>query len=181
MDDPSALLARRTSNSDDTKVRTTKVFVCYNCLTTQSTKHAHEQHIEFCHKNDARKIVLMEPGDKIEFSGKMKADAKMFQSAFMLFYDFEALQVDPKVTCSCPDDVREASNMTEDERAELAMEQHMLEGEVAMEHEVREYVARESGRKIPAKLGRSQEAQRKRGRVKVRLGEAKVLYLFIKK
>ena len=99
--DPDLLFAARKYNQDGKVTHTNKVKVCWNCHNTLTTEAAYENHIAFCHQNTCQKVLLPAKGETLSFSGGDKVCAKEFCSAYMLFFDFEALQVkERKVTTS---------------------------------------------------------------------------------
>ncbi len=136
--DPSLLLAIRTRNETGAVTTTRKVEVCWNCHNTMSTRGAYLNHIAFCHKNSCQKVELPEAGEYLAFDADKKAEAKIFRSAYMLFFDFEALQVPVEKSCSCSPEVIAATRlhneMTDEERKEAELEQRMLESEMVSEH-----------------------------------------------
>jgi hypothetical protein len=63
------------------------------------------------------------------------SDPRCFKSAYLLFFDFEALQEEPESACSCsPDKIKARrwweKELTEEERRGLAIEQEMLQSEI---------------------------------------------------
>ena len=95
--DPDLLFAARTYSRDGKVIRTNKVKVCWNCHNTLTTEAAYENHIAFCHQNSCQKVLLPAEGETLSFEGGHKVYAKEFCSAYMLFFDFEALQVEKKI------------------------------------------------------------------------------------
>ncbi len=136
--DPALMFAQRQQNDDGKVVRTNKVLVCWNCHNTMHTKKAYENHVEFCHKNNCQKIVMPREGDVLSFQSVEKMNAKTFRSAYLLCFDFEALQVPAEKSCSCPQEVieetKEWESLSREERLDRQAEQMMLEGEVVTEY-----------------------------------------------
>ena len=156
IDEPEKMLAERVTDENG-KMRTYPTFICWNCTNTQYTLSAHNAHKAFCHKNTTRAVKMPKKGDIKSFESSEKASAKSFCSAFMVFYDFEALLVPPQRVCSCSDEVlanteewkkREARSMQEKE--EEAVEISMLEGELTAEFEAAVKKALRQGRDPPS-------------------------------
>ncbi len=136
---PGQIFANRTEDSFG-KMRTTNVFVCFNCFNTIATVGGYEKHVAFCHQRHCQRVQLPERGDVLKFdAGKGTGDPRTFRSAYLLFFDFEALQVDPSCRCICPEEKVAArewwDGLTSEEREELLLEQVMLEGEMTDEWE----------------------------------------------
>ena len=77
--------------------------ICWNCATIKTTKEALANHISFCHENESRAVRLPKGGEVVSFANKRKSKRKVFNSAFLLVFDFESLQIRPEKQCSCPD------------------------------------------------------------------------------
>ena len=113
-------------------------FPCWNCLTTQSTYLAHTHHQRFCLDNETQEVLLPKEGAVMAFDeegqrdeGEKSLSRKIFNLAYLLFYDFETLQIKTRHPCSCPAEVIENTKkyyeeleeweaMTEEERSEVA-------------------------------------------------------------
>lgn len=52
-----------------------------------------DNHREHCRETGGQKIVMPEEGDVLTFNDAGRHNKKTFESAFILIYDFEALQV----------------------------------------------------------------------------------------
>ena len=104
---------------------------CWNCFNQQCTAAAHKAHVAFCHENTCQKIRMPRQGQLLSYE---EGGSRESLTAYMLFFDFEALSVPPQRVCSCPPDVLAATDiarglMGEVAREEMAVEQLMLEGE----------------------------------------------------
>jgi hypothetical protein len=145
--DPASIFARRRLTNG--RSRSNRVFICWNCHNYMYRKSTYERHVAFCHRNDCQRVTLPEEGETLHFDSHDKAVANTFRSAFMLFFDFEALQVPARSECTCSEEVldntRELEGMTEEERARMTVEHSMLEGEVMMEWEGRRFEALQRG------------------------------------
>jgi hypothetical protein len=154
VDSPEKIFAQRNLGSWGV-LRTNNIYVCFNCFNQIRSEGAYRNHVSFCHQNKCQKIKLPEEGETLSFDERCKTDSRTFKTAFMLFFDFEALQVEPEKPCSCPEEMirarREWEGMDDDEKAERIIEQHMLEGELTAEWEYRKHLARERGRRPPAR------------------------------
>ena len=135
---PSLFFATRKKDEKGVVVNTQKVLVCWNCHNTLTTKAAYQNHIEFCHQRGCQKVQLPYKGEVVAFDYDKKMEAKVFRSAFMLFFDFEALQEPAQKSCSCPPEVvaatRELKQASDEERMNAVLEQKMLESEVVCEY-----------------------------------------------
>ena len=106
------------------KFQSRQYFPCWNCLTCQSTYVGHQHHLKFCLDNDAQRVQLPPEGSVITFSernadeGEKSLSRKVFNSAYMLFFDCETLQVKTRRPCSCSDEVLENTRKYMEERAE---------------------------------------------------------------
>lgn len=150
---PEVVLCKRPA-SETKASRRQRVKVCWNCFNVQTTQQAHENHIAFCHQNSSQIIKMPGPNAVRQYQEEGKSDPASFKSAFLLFYDFEALQVDPVKSCGCSDEVLENTRKAREEggRAEArrrgeaaaarreveqwALEFCMLEGEATARYEL---------------------------------------------
>jgi predicted Fe-S protein YdhL (DUF1289 family) len=142
VEDPEKVFTkRRTTRSGFRYSR--KVFTCWNCMNSQSTLDAHLSHKKFCLENDPARVILPKPGDCIEFSklsleeGEASLDAKVFNSAFMLFWDLETLQQPCRIPCSCSEQILMNTRKQRDEEEEWAkmseVERMTVVAEMAMD------------------------------------------------
>lgn len=113
--EPEKMLAIR-KKSDSGKTRTLPSFFCWNCFNFQYRKDSYEQHVSWCHKQTSQKVVLPERGDTLSFNPRLK----MAKLGYMLFFDFETLQVEPKKACACP-------NFTKEELEDIITERMLRE------------------------------------------------------
>jgi len=91
------LIAKR-SYQDEFTVRTWSRHLCYNCFSSFSSVKALEHHVAWCHTNKAQKYVVPKNGDKLKFEVK----GKSFESAYVAFFDFEAMPVKTsRAACTC--------------------------------------------------------------------------------
>jgi hypothetical protein len=125
VEDPERIfMHRRTTRTGNQYWR--KLYTCWNCMNSQHTFDAHLAHKKFCMENDPGRVILPNPGDCIEFSklsldeGEASLDAKVFNSAYMLFFDLETLQQPARVPCSCTDQVLANTRKQRDEEEEWA-------------------------------------------------------------
>ena len=131
---PELLFGTRTYNKETGGVsKTRKTFICFNCFTTRSTLNAHETHIEFCHRQDCQRIKMPRVGEKKSFVVDEQKHAKIFQSAFLLAYDFESMQQEVTRSCSCPSSVLKDTAEPEEALARWARENSEREGEYSQE------------------------------------------------
>ena len=151
--DPSSVLATRREDIKG-KVRKVKTFICWNCFNKQYSQEAHNNHVSFCHKNGSQRIVMPAKGEKRQFEEEGKSNKHAFRSAYMIFYDFEALQVDPVSVCSCTPEVMENTRRLQAEKLksretkmEESLELIMNEGELAAEWEMECYERKKKGQK----------------------------------
>lgn len=129
MPEPEKVLAKRPVNEESGKVRTSTVHICWNCGNLIKTKGGYESHVEFCHQNKCQRVIMPAEGETRSFLAHKKASARSFKSAFMVFYDFESLQVIPDSKCSCSDQVKRNTEKVRQERLRLleTTEQEMFE------------------------------------------------------
>ena len=86
---------------------------------------AHDAHTAYCTKAGPSQIRFPQESHRC-----FEETAGSFLEAFVILYDFEALQVPPAHACSCPDDVWKRTwhpNFLEEE--EKILNEHMLDGE----------------------------------------------------
>ena len=154
MREPEKILAKRSTSPTTGQMRTSPVFVCWNCFNVMKTRSAYEHHVAFCHQNSTQ-IVNMPAEGEVRTYEESGLGGKEFQSAFTLFFDFEALQVPAEQVCTCqPEQLKlreELDSMPEEELAEVRMEQEMLEGEAGMRYLGEVALAEGEGRKPRAK------------------------------
>ena len=104
VDNPGRIFADRTENSWG-RLQTRNVFICFNCFNAIRSEGAYREHIAFCHQRNCQRVCLPKRGEVLAFDeSSIAGDRRTFLSAFLLFYDFEALQVDPAKRCSCPEE-----------------------------------------------------------------------------
>lgn len=168
--DPNRLFAKRTLIEG--KRYTAPVFFCYNCFNTQNSYASHISHVSFCHEHGCQKIRMPEKGDVLSFEEQDNRRTKEFHSAFSLYYDFEALQVDPKKRCCCPlyvlentrkkkeEEEREAA-LSQKEKEERAMNDIMLESEVLERWQSKVFEAEKLGRRLPKEPVKPKERKTK--------------------
>lgn len=153
VENPQRLFARRQQNVDGGIQRTSPVFVCWNCFNTFKRKSAYDEHTSFCHENDCIKIRMPPEGSSRKFMADAKASSKAFLSAFILIFDFEALQTEPDLPCSCTKEMREnrkwADSLTDEEKKEYALYETMLWGELWENYRHDREVAKLEKKKMP--------------------------------
>lgn len=142
------MFGKRVSNNKGEQ-RSYSSHICWNCFNTQQTSAAHLAHVAFCHTNKCQLVRMPEEGSVRQFEQGNKSCSKVFNSAFMLFFDFEALQTSPSKPCSCSEEVLENTRREKSEvcRQEDALEELMLEGEVMLDWQNSVSEAREAGRR----------------------------------
>ena len=145
------------SVSTSGRTRSDRRYMCFNCMSALYTEEAYQNHIEFCHSNATRRVVLPNKGDTLSFNvDKTDVDGatfhkRTFNSAYTCVYDFEALQIPVKQPCSCSDEMlanrrkyEEECNlfkeMGPEERAEYAADLHMR---LAEQEEDRKFLEKE--------------------------------------
>lgn len=85
--------------------RTVSKHVCFNCHNCFDREITYLKHIDFCHRNESQHIQMPQKGAKRRFENRIKGCGTAFKTAFMMIWDFEALQVQPERSCGCPPDV----------------------------------------------------------------------------
>ena len=129
IEEPEKLLSRRI-RTEKGRHYSSSVHICWNCFNTSHRLSAYKNHVKFCHQNNSQIITMPEEGTVREFEKGKKNNKKIFNSAFMLFFDFESLQILPKKPCSCSAEVLENTKKMND-RSFLeneAMEDLMFQG-----------------------------------------------------
>ncbi len=150
LQDPEHLFAKRYQYKDEKNRTSTKGgFICWNCFNIQNRKDTHMAHVAFCHQNSCQKVIMPRFNQTLAFEPEeekyaRRSSSRGFKSAFMLFFDFETLQMEPEGgPCACTEEMRENRQLLEDlrktdtpeEAAEVEMELMNLcaEAEVMME------------------------------------------------
>lgn len=164
---PNSLFARRFMSTNTGKVTSAQIYICWNCFNYQTKLSAHNSHVQFCYEQDCQRVIMPSPWEKKSFKNVNKADEKIFKSAFILVYDFEALQISPKKSCSCSEEVITRTKEQEEERRKeeeqwekssreerenLTLEYQMAEGEMSKDfenHIFEEYMCK---KKCPPKM-----------------------------
>ena len=103
--DPISLFNKRRRDEEGRVVTTVRKFICWNCLTLHGLESAYHNHISYCHVNECRVLKMPKVGAVESFKNRLRSKRVVFNSAYMLFYDFETLQTAPDADCSCPPDV----------------------------------------------------------------------------
>ncbi len=159
--EPERLLGRRTCEPATGAVTTSRsLHICWNCFNSFTTKNAYQSHVAYCHQNNCQRIILPEKGEVKSFVSDERSRAKSFLSAWMLFFDFEALQVPATAPCSCPPRVLENTRrqqeeeeawekLTVDEKIDACLQDEMDEGERTANWESAVFDAVLAGRKPP--------------------------------
>lgn len=83
---------------EDGKIRKRETFFCFNCFNHQTRLSSHKRHVAWCHQKGGQMIRMPKEGETISYRPKTNAN---FKSAYMLFFDFETLQIKPKNVCAC--------------------------------------------------------------------------------
>ena len=117
---PENLFSRRVVDKNG-KMRTYKRYVCWNCANAFSAEIHLKKHKEFCMTNTCQQIEMPEPGDVVSFHGGDPESATLrkrtFKSALMLFYDFECLNQERVIPCSCSKEtMKNTQKMKEEQR-----------------------------------------------------------------
>ena len=135
---PSKLFAHR-KISEKGVSRTSGLHICWNCFNSMKTKAAYFAHVDFCHTNETQIIQMPEKGAKRAFEEEDRRGSKCFKSAFTLFFDFEALQTEPKKSCICSDGLRRKREMfdalSDEEKQDFLLEEDLQEREFYAEYE----------------------------------------------
>ena len=108
LEEPEKLLAPRVKDRNG-KTRTVMAHFCFNCFNHQFSQAAYLSHISWCHAKTGQRIRMPEPEETVFFDNEKKS-AKI---GYVMFFDFETLQIKPKKSCSCPLEVIEYSRELE--------------------------------------------------------------------
>lgn len=127
--DPADFLARRTPRKRTdpcgkayTGLRKARNSICFNCFTFTRSSEALRNHVSWCHQNGHQRIRYPNKGDVVKFE---KGAAKRIKAPFVLFYDFESLQVESSKSCSCSEEVLFYTEASEETRMGLRRDQLM--------------------------------------------------------
>ena len=149
--DPQRLFAERQTsqkaNETSSVVRSRSMHICWNCFNAIESKGAYLKHIKFCHNNGEQTIKMPFKGDKLSFLNSKKACSKTFKSAYLLFFDFESLQIPAHKPCMCSETILKNTQLWEEEQAwfnklsdpkkdDYLAELTMIEGEDAGEQDL---------------------------------------------
>ena len=96
--DINSLFAPRVK-SEDGKVRKRESWFCFNCFNYQTRYDAHQNHVRWCHKKRGQHVIMPKPGESVSYNPSSR---NSFKLAYLLFFDFETLQV-PTTACACSD------------------------------------------------------------------------------
>ena len=154
--DPDSLFSVRTRSSGG-KISTRYRKVCWNCLNTYSRQSSFAAHLAYCGQNSCQRILMPRAGATIKYreKGQRREDGSYptpvqnkaaVKAAFVLYFDFEALNVEPDKVCACPPELVQRRKeyeenelrmkmATDEELADWIMEDRMLEGEQSAELE----------------------------------------------
>ena len=136
IDDPLSLFTKRERNEAGRVVRTRRKYVCWNCMTLHSYKSSYTKHISYCHRNESQVLKMPKKGAVESFKNRLKAKKIVFNSAYILIWDFETLQVPPDKDCSCPPDVL---RLPMDPEAEELEKERILDDMMEDERDYREW------------------------------------------
>jgi len=140
--DPGKFMAKRMRDDSD-KTRSVRKSYCFNCFASFFSEAGYEKHIEECHKlkGGAQIVRLPQPGETRKYESRYKNKTREqirseFKSAYTVFADFEAFQVEPLSKCGCPPDVlAETDRLRKRSAEELirdTLDEQMTEGEQTM-------------------------------------------------
>lgn len=151
------LFSNRRRQSSSNKITTRSQHLCWNCLNTYSCSEALASHITYCGENNCQKVTMPRPGETISYKEKVKRredgsyptpkqSRAALKAAYVLYFDFEALNVTPDKVCSCPPELvqrrkdfearqLEMKLASDEQLAEWKLEDNMLAGEQSAELE----------------------------------------------
>lgn len=142
--DPQTLFARRVVEASGNK--TYRQHLCFSCFNRFERKDTYLRHVQFCHQSGCQRVIVPHPGETLSFESQSKSVSKQFESAYILFFDFEALQLAVDQECSCPEEWRDRRRreeaMSEEEKYERALEEMMMRGEETARYETRQQQAK---------------------------------------
>ena len=98
-----------------------KRFICFNCFNAVTTKKAYLNHVAWCHLNQNQRIIYPKKNYPVEFNAGFKAS----MVPFVIFYDFESLQIPVSKKCSCSDDVIAYTEADDETRLRMEHENHL--------------------------------------------------------
>ena len=150
--DPQRLIRFKTPSPSSGHPQSFPLFLCFNCLNRFWSVQALDNHHKFCLKNPARAVEMPSPDEKLSFNKQRLTpeerhkSEKTFKSAYMVFYDFEALQQKDDLPCACPKEILENTRrvreqreafeaMTQDERVEFLIQKRMTDTWSEVSHE----------------------------------------------
>lgn len=125
LEDPDDFLSKRGLLKTTGYIRKQNLFTCYQCFNSLWRASSYDAHIAWCHQNAGQIVKYPEEGETLKFELKHKG----FMVGYTIFFDFEALQKEPKTECSCPKDALAASKTfkeaSEEERELLVLDEEM--------------------------------------------------------
>lgn len=159
--EPNQLFARRKKSEATGKISTREHKLCWNCLNVYYDRASLESHLAYCGENNCQRISMPKPGETIRYKEKStkrqdgtyptsRQNRAALQAAYVLYFDFEALNVEPEKACSCTPEMVQRRKEFEEEQlqwrnasveqlADWTLEKQMLEGELSAELEEKRF------------------------------------------
>lgn len=165
---PDKLFGRRLRSQISDKVTNKGKFICWNCINSYGDGETLENHLAYCRENKCQQVIMPKAGETMKFKSKVRNEhglpdgvdddvlsswrTRSFRSAYVLYFDFEALHVVPEKVCSCPKEMVErreeyeerqwkVSKYSEEQLAEWAADEQMLDGVDTRDLEARKFDA----------------------------------------
>lgn len=91
-------------------------YMCFNCFNGFGSKGTLRNHTAWCHLNENQRIIYPKKKHPVSFEPGFKA----CMVPFVIFYDFESLQIPAEKACSCDEETLEYTNASDEKR--LSME-----------------------------------------------------------
>ena len=126
IEDQAAFFSKKVARKDGRRQKR-KQYMCFNCFNGCTTKRALTNHVKWCHLNQHQRIVYPKKNNLVQF----RSGFKMSMVPFVIFYDFESLQLPTEKKCSCSDMVRAYTEANDEKRLSMEHDNHLrrsLEG-----------------------------------------------------
>ncbi len=89
--------------------------MCFSCMNYISSDSTYFKHIEWCHKTAGQNVHIPQPGEELFYKRKKNKTVV----PYVIFFDFEAVNVRPEKPCNCSqavlDETRRQQSMTDED------------------------------------------------------------------
>ena len=122
IEEPHSFFAKR-MNQAKRKEKKYAHYLCFNCFNGFQTEKALRNHVAWCHLNESQRIVYPKKENPVTFEAGYKA----CMAPFIIFYDFESLQLPAEKACSCDELTRAYTEADDATRMSMELDNYMMQ------------------------------------------------------